>query len=109
MKIIRDIQKGDLSKFSIAALTILFVFSLSFHNHSFASHTEFSIDAHTSSGHSVGDCSACLLQGNLQPPKTEHSFNNSYLGQFIATISIEFVVPSSFINLDRPSRAPPCV
>lgn len=109
MKLIRDIQNRDLSKLFIPAIAALFVFSLSFHNHAFGDHADIGINSHSSVGHSVEDCSACLLQGNLQAPKAEYSFNDNNLSQSIIYINIDFIVPHSFLNLDKPSRAPPSV
>ncbi len=109
MRLIRNIQRNKLSRFFIPALAVLFVFSLSFHNHAFGEHDTHGLDSHPSASHSIEDCSACLLQGNLQAPKIEYSFNNNNLSQSIIYISIDFIVPHSFLNLDKPSRAPPSV
>jgi len=109
MKKIRKLQNNRYSRFFFPALAVLFVFSLSFHNHSFSSSTTSGLDSHSSASHSIEDCSACLLQGNLQPPETGFSYNNKDLGLLIETISIDFIVTDSFLNLDKPSRAPPSV
>jgi len=109
MRIIRDIQNNGLSRFFIPALAVLFVFSLSFHNHSISGSITDNVDSHATASHSVKDCSACLLQGNLQVPVTGYSFNNNKLGQLTAFINIDFIVPHSFLNFDKPSRAPPTV
>lgn len=107
MKLIREIQSRDLSKLLMPAIAVLFVFSLSFHNHAFGDHADIGIDSHTSANHSAEDCSACLLQGNLQVPQIEYSFDNNHLGQLITYTSIDLVVPNSFLNFYKPSRAPP--
>ncbi|MEX0999891.1 MAG: hypothetical protein WD000_08035 [Thermodesulfobacteriota bacterium] len=109
MKLIRDIQNTNISRFFIPALLVLFVFSLSFHNHGIGDSIDFGVDSHASASHSVEDCSACLLQRNLQVPKTEIFFNASKFGQLINCISIDFTVPHSFVDLNKPSRAPPIV
>ena len=109
MKLIRKIQEHRISRFFIPALAVLFVFSLSFHNHEFGDHTCSSFDSHTSSSHSAEDCSACLLQGNLQVPEIEYFNNDKDLGLYITYTSIDLVVPESFAVLDTPSRAPPSV
>ncbi|MGB2692757.1 MAG: hypothetical protein WBC96_09710, partial [Thermodesulfobacteriota bacterium] len=88
MKKIRDLQNNAFSRLFIPALAVLFVFSLTFHNHSFSSTTTDGLDSHSSEKHSIEDCSACLLQGNLQPPETGFSFNNNKLGLLLTTISI---------------------
>lgn len=109
MKLIRDIQNNNLSRYLIPAIAVIFVFSLSFHNHGFGDLTSSSFDSHTSASHSIEDCSACLLQGNLQVPKTGFSLNFNNFGQLIACISIDFTVPHNFVDLSKPSRAPPTV
>lgn len=109
MKKIRDLQNNAFSRLFIPALAVLFVFSLSFHNHSFSTTTTHGLDSHSSASHSIEDCSACLLQGNLQRPETGFSFNNNKLGLLLTTISIDFIVTDSFLNIDKPSRAPPSV
>lgn len=109
MKIIRDIQNRNISRYFIPALAVLFIFSLSLHNHGIGDSTDFAVDSHTSASHSVEDCSACLLQGNLQVPEIDISFNANNVGQLIAYISIDFTVPHSFVDLNKPSRAPPTV
>ncbi|GJM16940.1 MAG: hypothetical protein DHS20C13_22670 [Thermodesulfobacteriota bacterium] len=109
MKKIRDLQNNAISRFFLPALAVLFVFSLSFHNHGIGDSIDLAVDSHSSASHSAEDCSACLLQGNLQVPKTEISFNASNFGQLIAYIGIDFTVPHSFVDLNKPSRAPPTV
>jgi len=108
MKKIRDLQNNAFSRFFIPALAVFFVFSLSFHNHSFSGSNTDGVNSHSTTSNSVEDCSACLLQGNLQVPETGFSLSNiSKLDQLITFIRIDFVVPHSFLNLDTPSRAPP--
>lgn len=109
MKKIRALQNNGFSRLFIPALAVLFVFSLSFHNHSFSSANTDGLDSHSSASHSIEDCSACLLQGNLQVPKTGISYNSNNFGQLIAYISIDFTVPHTFVDLSKPSRAPPTV
>ena len=109
MRLLRKINKNRLSSFFIPALAVLFVFSLSFHNHTFASSITHNMDSQSTTGHSVEDCSACLLQGNLQVPEIEYSFNSDKLGELIAFIDTDFLIPSSFLNLEKPSRSPPIV
>jgi hypothetical protein len=107
MNLFRDIQKNEVSRFLIPALAVLFIFSLSIHNHGIGEYANFSIDSHSSSSHSVDDCSACLLQGNLQVPETGFAFNIGSFGLLTAYISNDFTVPHTFVDLNKPSRAPP--
>jgi hypothetical protein len=109
MKLIRDLQNNELHRFFIPALAVLFVFSLSFHNHSISGSITDGVDSHSTAGHSVEDCSACLLQGNLQVPEIEYSFNGDKLGELIDFIDADFLIPSSFLNLEKPSRSPPII
>ena len=109
MKLIRKIHDNKISNVIIPALAVLFVFSLSFHTHSFGENTTTSFDSHAECSHSVEDCSACLLQGNLQVPKIGYINDNKDLGLCITYTSNKLVVPNSFVNIDRPSRAPPIV
>ena len=98
MKLIRTIQKKQTSRFFLPALAILFVFALSLHNHALVGSNSLALDSNTYSGHSIEDCSACILQGNLQVPETGHTFKNYILGQIIGVITAEYTVPNSFIN-----------
>jgi len=107
MNLIRDIQNKEFSRFLIPALAVLFIFSLSIHNHGIGESVNLSIDSHSSSSHSVEDCSACLLQGNLQVPETGFAFNTGSFGLLVAYICNDFTVPHTFVDLNRPSRAPP--
>ena len=107
MKLIRKIQENKISGFFIPALAVLFVFSLSFHNHAFGEYENISFDSHTHSSHSVEDCSACLLHGKLEVPKVEFSFNNNEIGLHITYFVIDQITPDSFGIIDQPSRAPP--
>ena len=109
MKLVREINKNRLSRFFIPALAVLFVFSLSFHNHSISGSITDNVDSRSTARHPVEDCSACLLQGNLQVPETGYSFDNNQLEQLLAFISLDFTVPTSYLNLDKPSRSPPTV
>ncbi len=107
MKLIRKIQEIKISRFFIPAIAVLFVFSLSFHNHALGEHADTSFDSHHSSSHSAEDCSACLLQGKIEVPKVEYSFNNNEIGLHISYFVIDQIVPDSFGIIDQPSRAPP--
>ena len=109
MKLIRDIQHKEFSRFLIPALAVLFIFSLSIHNHGIGKSVNLSVDSHSSSSHSVEDCSACLLQGNLQVPETGPSVNTENFGHIIVYISYDFTVSNTFVDLNKPSRAPPTV
>ena len=93
----------------LPALAVLFVFSLSLHNHGIGEHSHDSFESQSHANHSLEDCSACLLQGSLQIPQAVNYFDNNNLGLIIATISIDFVVPYSSLNTDEPSRAPPTI
>ena len=109
MKLIRNLQKNNLSRLFLPALAVLFVFSLSFHNHGIGEHPHYSFESQSHANHSLEDCSACLLQGSLQIPQAAKYFDTSYLGHIIATLSIDLVVPNSYLNIDKPSRAPPTI
>jgi len=109
MNLIRDIQKKDLSRFLIPALAVLFIFSLSIHNHGIGESANLSIDSHSSSGHSVEDCSACLLQGNLQLPETGLEVNADNFGQLMAIVITDITFKHTFIDPNKPSRAPPII
>jgi len=109
MKLLREISKNRLSGFFIPALAVLFVFSLSFHNHAIFGSPTHNLDSNPTAGHSVEDCSACLLQGNLQVPETGYLYNGNKLGELVAFVNLDFIIPSSFLNLDKPSRSPPTI
>ena len=109
MKLIRNIQDNKISRLTMPLLAALFVFSLSFHNHAFGENTAISIDSHCTHSHSADDCSACLLQGNLQVPKIELYVDNNFLSIQVAYFNLDLVITDSLITLDHPSRAPPTV
>jgi len=109
MRLLREINKNRLSGFFIPALAVLFVFSLSFHNHAISGSPTHNLDSNSTAGHSVEDCSACLLQGNLQVPETGYSYNGNKLGELIAFVNLDFIIPSSLLDLDKPSRSPPII
>lgn len=107
MNFIRDMQKKDLSRFLIPALAALFIFSLSIHNHGIGESLNLSIDSHSTNSHSVEDCSACLLQGNLQLPEMGLFVDAYNFGRLLAIVIRDFTFKHTFIDLNKPSRAPP--
>lgn len=107
MKLIRKIQDNRISRLFIPALAVLFVFSLSFHNHALGECTDTGYGSHSSSSHSVEDCSACLLQGKLEVPKVEFSINNNEICLHITYFIVDQIVPDTYGIIDQPSRAPP--
>jgi len=112
MNIIRELSNKKESKLFVPVLAVLFVLSLSFHNHTFSLYAGPSVeisDLHTESLHSVTDCSACLLQGNFELPDTGAAFNLPLSGPLTLLEEIDFLLPSSYLKLKKPSRSPPVI
>ena len=107
MKLIKDLKKRNISRLFYPALAVLFVFSLSFHNHAFGDHEGSGYDSHHSCSHSAEDCSACMLHGKLEAPKVEFSSNNNKIALHITYFVVDQIVPNAYGIFDQPSRAPP--
>ncbi len=112
MNSIREINKNSASRFLIPLLAVLFVFSVSAHNHKIgvspasSAHVSGSVP---SANHSVEDCPACLLHGNIKLPSADTVVNVIDVRLYIAYIEFEDLIPLSFSAFDKPSRAPPAV
>ncbi len=111
MKPIRKATKSSLSKIFISCLAALFVLSLSSHSHAVGIDIDaYGLTSHdhdAAPGHSSEYCSTCLLQGNLQIPLVDATFNDDCSGSLIAYIDLGFLIPCSFLTLNKPSRSPP--
>ncbi len=112
MKIVREnITKGPL-RLLLPILAVIFVISISSHNHAIGidsgSIIEIS-DAAPDTHHSIEDCSACLLQGNVKLPDMGTVFNTPIPLIITSLEETEFLIPSSFLQLNKPSRSPPTV
>jgi len=96
------------STFFAAALAIVFVLSLSVHNHGFAADSGVRITKSADHlGHSVEQCSACRLHGNLELPERENLpvlIDSPVLISFSTDVPL---IPASFLTLYKSTRSPP--
>lgn len=112
MKHIREINQNLLSRIFIPLFAVLFVFSISAHNHQISVDPDSSLHISgsiTTVSHSFEDCPACLLHGNIKPPRTDTVINLVDPGQSIAFTDTGYLIPASFLTLNKPSRSPPLV
>jgi len=110
MKTIRENIVNGPSRILIPLLAVIFVISISFHNHasSISSGPVIEIsDAAPDTLHSVQDCSACLLQGNVKLPVTGTEFDTPAPHIITPLEETDFLIPSSYLQLNKPSRSPP--
>lgn len=91
-----------------AALALVFVLSLSVHNHGFAPDGGERITKSAEhSGHSIEQCSACRLHGNMELPERDALpalIDSPVLISFSTDVPL---VPASFLTLYKPTRSPP--
>lgn len=96
------------SAFFAAAFALVFVLSLSVHNHGFGPETGVRITKSAGHmGHSVEQCSACRLHGNLELPERENLpvlIDSPVLISFSTDVPL---VPASFLTLYKSTRSPP--
>lgn len=112
MKIFRENIFKVPSRILLPMLAVIFVISISFHNHSIGIDTGSVIEisaAAPDTHHSVEDCSACLLQGNVKLPDMGAVFNTPIPLIITSLEENDFLITSSFLQLNKPSRSPPTV
>ena len=112
MKTLRELNKNGPSKLFLPLLAVIFVISLSLHNHAISIYSGSSIeisDSDWDSTHSLTDCSACLLQGSIKLRDTGTAFNLPGSGLITSLEEIDFSIPSSYLILNKPSRSPPVI
>lgn len=112
MKTVRNIHGKLISKLFFPVISLLFIFSISAHNHKInLSHDAAVKISHTApaAGHSVEGCSACLLHGNIKLSSADTVVNIIDAGLYITFIEFEDLIHLSFSSFDKPSRAPPAV
>lgn len=106
-----DVTKANrqrINAFFTAALALVFVLSLSVHNHGFAPDGgERVTKSAEHSGHSIEQCSACRLHGNM-----ELLARDALPVLIDSPVLISFsthapLVPASFLTLYKPTRSPP--
>jgi len=112
MKTVRNIHGKPISKLFFSIISLLFIFSVSVHNHKINVSPDASAKvSHTApaAGHSVEGCSACLLHGNIKLSSADTVVNVIDAGLYITFVEFEDLIPLSFSSFDKPSRAPPAV
>ena len=112
MKLVRDNIINGPGSLILPILALIFVLSVSFHNHGIAQESghvveisETEPDLH----HSAEDCSACLLQGKVKPLDLGAGLDSLIPLIISALEETEYSVPPSFFKQDKPSRSPPVV
>ena len=112
MKPIREINKSAVSKFFIAFLASLFVFSVSIHTHKISVSPDASVfisDSIPAANHSTEDCSACLIHGNIKLSGANSVIELIDSGLAINFIESGLLIPDSYLKLNKPSRSPPTI
>jgi hypothetical protein len=109
-----NLKKKGLKKVSdiaVLSLVILFVLSLSLHNHAFcfdnSSVKKVSQSESAYPGHSEQSCSACRLNGNVKPHDKTNIINSHSLETLIGFLDLGVLIPSSFLVLKKSPRSPP--
>ena len=101
----------EIPRFLVSGLVILFVLSLSLHNHAFyygASLTKEVYQPESSyPRHSKDFCSACRLDGDIKPQDTVSNLDIGFLGTLVSCLSSDILIPSSFLTQNKSSRSPP--
>ncbi len=109
--LIMSIGIKNINRVLISFLAILFVLSVSLHNHVFGFgdsskgkvlKTEQGYVAHYS-----GFCSACRLNGNLKQTEGIHKVFFNKFAQLIEFLNLDLLLPSSLNQLKKLTRSPP--
>jgi hypothetical protein len=102
------VNRRRLNAFFTAVLALVFVLSLSIHNHGFGPDGGERITKSAGHpGHSVEQCSACRLHGNLELPERDALpvlIDSPVLISFGTDTPL---VPASFLTLYKSTRSPP--
>ncbi|HSE83417.1 MAG TPA: hypothetical protein VLB01_02575 [Thermodesulfobacteriota bacterium] len=112
MGIKESLKIGEIPRFLISGLAIIFILSLSLHNHSFYYGTSLTKVYQPESSyprHSKDFCSACRLDGDIKPQGAGDSLGFSSLGTLVDHLNLDVLIPSSFLTQNKPSRSPPIV
>ena len=106
-----DVTKANrqrINAFFTAALALVFVLSLSVHNHGFAPDGGERITKSAEhSGHSIEQCSACRLHGNMELPARDALPALIDSPVLISFSTDALLVPASFLTLYKSTRSPP--
>ena len=103
---------NNLSRVLVFHLSIIFLLSLSLHNHHFDTgassteeivKTEFGYQTHLNNGM----CSACRLNGNFKQTDEFKKVDHNKFGIFIAFFNNDQLIPSSDFQLNKSPRSPP--
>lgn len=101
-------NRQRINTFFAAALALVFVLSLSVHNHGFAPDGDERITQPADhQGHSIEQCSACRLHGNMKLPERDALpalIDSPELVSFNTDVPL---LPASFLTLYKPTRSPP--
>ena len=109
MSTFRDNMMKGPSRLLLPLLVAFFLVSLSFHNHALNLDSTPVIEisgAEPDIFHSIEDCYACL-QGNSELPHTEAKLSAPFPVNIKTLEENDFLIPSSFLKLNKPSRSPP--
>lgn len=112
MGVKKSLKIRAIPRFLISGLAILFVLSLSLHNHAFyygtSSFTKKVYQTESSyPSHSKDFCSACRLDGDIKPYDAVNNLDFSSLRTLIAYLNLDVLIPSSFLIQNKSSRSPP--
>ena len=112
MKLLREKILGGPGSFILPLLAAVLVVSISFHSHAPEEESGPQIriaDSGHGSSHPVNDCFTCLIQGNIKLPDIGPGLTTP-IPIIISTLEeAQFLLPTSYLNTDKPSRSPPAV
>lgn len=102
-----------ISKLVTLSIAIFFVLSLSLHNHTFylgnSSFDKVSKSEPTYLNHSKEFCSACRLNGNFKHYVVSNNLDFGFFGILIIFLSLDVLIPSSFLASNKSPRSPPII
>lgn len=113
MGIKESLKIREISRFLISGLAVLFILSLSLHNHAFYYGTSLTKKVYQPESsyprHSKDFCSACRLDGEIKSQDTVSDLGFSSLGTLVDHLNLDVLVPSSFLTQNKSTRSPPLV
>lgn len=110
MKPLEAMRNLAVSKYLMPLLGVLFVFSISIHNHRISISPDALVKvsgASQEAGHSVELCAACILHGHIKLASACPVFNPIDPGLSISYNQNEFLTAYSLFLNNKTSRSPP--
>jgi hypothetical protein len=99
------------TKISIWFLVVIFVLSLSLHNHVFYFASSLPDGVYKTQsgypGHNIEYCSACRLSGNLRQTNNFINIAFNRFSRLITYVNNDLIIPSSYYRFNYSPRSPP--